>query len=114
MSKLRLVFLALGIALVVVAMTRLGTGRPLAVSHLDLMQLMMVSIPFLVLAMGRISARLPWLTGLALTVALWIWVSLANVGPGSASPGLGLLLLASPILIAIVCIAVYLQQRRAR
>lgn len=112
MSKLRLVFLALGIGLVVVALTRLGSGRPLAVSHLDLMQLMMVSIPFLVLAMGRIRARLPWLTGLALTVALWAWVSLTNAGPGSASPGLGLLLLASPLLISIACIAAYAIKRR--
>ena len=110
MSKLRLVFLALGIGICVVALTRLASGRPLAVSQLDLMQLMMVSIPFLVLAMGGIRTRPPWLVGLALTLALWIYVWFANVG--RESHALGLLLLASPLIISIVCIAAYLLGRR--
>jgi apolipoprotein N-acyltransferase len=114
MSKLGLVCIALGIGVAAVALTRLTSGRPFAVSQLDLMQLMMVSIPFLVLALGGIRTRLPWLIGLALTLALWVFVSFANVGRAPTGAGLSLLLLASPLIIAIACIAAYAIEQRRR
>lgn len=125
MSRLRLVLLALGIGIGVVAFTNLAlsglTGRPLNFSFgVDLFQLVIVAIPFLVLAMGGVRARLPWLTGLALTAMLWGYYLYDGVryhwsGDASgANVGLGLLLLASPLVISIACIAAYLLERRRR
>lgn len=119
MSKLRMVFAALGIGVFMVALTKLASGGPFSVSILDLMLLMMIAIPFLVLAMGRIRARLPWLTGLALTFAIWGYILFGGGGqpPGGGRAGtsteFALLVLASPLLISIACIATYALARRA-
>jgi hypothetical protein len=119
MSKLRLVFSALGIGLAMVVLTHLASAAPLVVTMLDLMLLVMVSIPFLILAMGGISERLPWLTGLALTVAIWGYILFGNhqpTGGGRSGTGLGfgLFVLASPLLISIACIAAYAIVQRRR
>lgn len=123
MSGLRLVLRALGIGVGVVVATKLAfaglTGRPLTFSFgVDLVQMVMVAIPFLMLAMGRVRARLPWLTGLALTAAFWGYYLYEGVryqwsgDTSGANIGLGLILLASPVLISFACIATYLLERR--
>ena len=123
MSRLRLVLYALGIGAAVVALTKLAfaglTGRPLNFSFsVDIFQLVIVAIPFLVLAMGGVRARLPWLTGLALTIALWSYYLYDGVryhwtgDTSGANIGLGLILLASPLVISFACIAACLVERR--
>jgi len=123
MSRLRLVLYALGIGAGGVAFTKLGfaglTGRPLNFSFtVDLLQMVIVAIPFLVLAMGGVRARLPWLTGLALTAALWGYFLFEGVryqwsgDTSGANIGLGVIMLASPLLISFACIAAYVIERR--
>ena len=117
MSKLKLVFAALGIGLAVVVLTHLASAAPFVVTVLDPMLLTMVSIPFLVLAMGGIGERLPWLTGLALTVAVWGYILFGNHQPtgggrSGTGPGFALLVFASPLLISIACIAAYAIAKR--
>ena len=119
MSKLRLVFAALGIGVALVALAHLASGGPLAVSILDLMLLIMVAIPFLVLAMGGIRDRLPWLTGLVLTAAIWVYILFGDHQPSGGGrsgtgTGFGLFVLASPLLISIACIAAYAIAQRRR
>jgi hypothetical protein len=122
MSKLRLVFLGLALAVAMVGIMRLiaglSAGTPIVFHpQLDLMQVMMVAIPFLVLAMGGIRARSPWLVGVALTIAVWAFALLRTMDEDAgAEPatGLGLFLLASPLLISIACIAAFAIDRRMR
>ena len=125
MNKGRMVLLALGIGLAVVGLTSLGfsaaTGRPLEGSlEIYLFQLTIVSLPFLVLAMGGVRARRPWLVGLLLTGALWGYYLFEGIryqlsgDRSGANIGLGLLLLASPLLISIACIATHAIAQRRR
>lgn len=71
-------------------------------------QMVMVSVPFLLLALLGIRSRGPWLLGLGLTAILWgyyMFDSLSRRGDGSgANIGLGLLLVASPVLISVACV----------
>lgn len=65
MTKPRMLLYALGIGVVSVLMTRLGftlaLGRPFRFyPTLDVTQLLIVAMPFVVLAMGNIRARVPW------------------------------------------------------
>ena len=123
MSGLQLVLRALGIGVGVVVATKLAfaglTGRPIAIEPgVDLLQMVIVSIPFLMLAMGRVRARLPWLTGLALTAALWgyyLYEGVRYQWSGDTSGvnfGLVLIMLASPVLISLACIAAVVVDRR--
>ena len=81
-------------------------------------QIFMVAMPFLVLAMAGIVARRPWMTGLALTLALWAYYlldALVLAEPGSgANIGLGLLMLASPVLISVICILIGVRGKTGR
>jgi hypothetical protein len=124
MTKPRMLLYALGIAAAAVLLTRLGftlaLGRPLRFyPAVDVTQAMIVVIPFVVLTMGNISDRAPWRTGLVLTFLLWGYALFDGIraqASGNVNPNetLGLLLLASPIIISIACIAVYAIGRRAR
>ena len=95
------------------------TGRLLAIElAVDLLHMVIVSIPFLMLAMGGVHARLPWLTGLALTAALWGYYLYEGVryqwsgDTSGVNIGLGLIMLASPVLISFACIAAVVVERR--
>ena len=88
--------------------------------YVYLIQMVIVAAPFVVLALADIKFKLPWLVGLALTLSFWGYVLYDGVsyqwypdGSG-ANIGLGLLGLASPLLISVVCIAVYLAERKWR
>jgi hypothetical protein len=75
-----------------------------------LLQALIVSIPFLLLAAFGITKRISWVAGIVLTVAFWSYYLLATLssqddGTG-ANIGLGLLMMASPIPISIVCFVV--------
>ena len=118
MNRLKAMFAALAIGLLVVAasvaITSLG-GRPVQRDQLGdempilAFQVFMVAIPFLVLATAGISTRRPWIAGLGLTLALWSYYlldALVLAVPGrGVNIGLGLIMLASPLLISVVCVA---------
>ena len=119
MSKLALVFIALGIGVAMVALSKAASAGPISFSALDVMQLVMVAIPFLVLAMGGIRGRLPWLTGLALTFVTWGYILSGGGQPSAGSPAgsdtsFALIVLVSPLVISIACIAVYAIEGRRR
>ena len=119
MSRLGLVFIALGIGVAMVALNKVASAGPITVSILEVMLLVMVAIPFLVLAMGGIRARLPWLTGLALTFITWgymLWGTGQPPAGGRAGTGTGfaLIVLMSPLIISIACIAAYAIEGRRR
>ena len=118
MNRLRAMFASLAIGLLVVAasvaIASLG-GRPVQRDQLGdelpilASQAFLVAIPFLVLATAGISTRRAWIAGLGLTLALWSYylldaLVLAIPGRG-ANIGLGLVMLASPLLISLVCVA---------
>lgn len=118
MNRLRAMFASLAIGLLVVAasvaIASLG-GRPVQRDQLGdelpilAFQAFLVAIPFLVLATAGISTRRAWIAGLGLTLALWSYylldaLVLAIPGRG-ANIGLGLVMLASPLLISLVCVA---------
>ncbi|MGZ8336794.1 MAG: hypothetical protein ACXWU1_09050 [Allosphingosinicella sp.] len=116
--RARAVLRALAIGVLVVTATAgiaAVAGRPIGLGELNealpvfAFQAFMVALPFLVLAMAGITARAAWLTGLALTVALWGYslidaLVLATPERG-ANIGLGLIMLVSPVLISIACVA---------
>jgi len=67
-------------------------------------QVLMVSAPFLVLALLGTGAPWPWLVGLFLTAAFWgfcLYVLTRPYEGGGANIGLGVLMLFSPFLITI-------------
>lgn len=127
MNRLKAMFAALAIGLLVVAasvvIASLG-GRPIQREQLGdempilAFQVFMVAIPFLVLATAGISTRRAWIAGLGLTLALWSYYlldALVLAVPGrGASIGLGLIMLASPLLISIVCVALARTDMKSR
>ena len=127
MNRLRAMFAALAIGLLVVAasvvIASLG-GRPIQRDQLGdempilAFQVFMVAIPFLVLATASISTRRAWIAGLGLTLALWSYYlldALVLAVPGrGANIGLGLIMLASPLLISIVCVALARTDMKSR
>lgn len=72
-------------------------------------QIVMVSLPFIVISLLGAKSSSPWLVGLGMTATIWviyIFDAWSRSGSGSgANIGLGLLLLVSPIIILGVCIA---------
>jgi hypothetical protein len=118
MSRPKAMLAALAIGLLVVAssvvIASLG-GRPIQRDQLGdempilAFQAVMVAIPFLVLAIAGISTRRPWIAGLVLTLALWGYYlldALVLAVPGrGANIGLGLIMLASPLIISLICFA---------
>lgn len=73
-------------------------------------QILLASIPFLLLAFAGIGNKLPWLVGVALTAFFWgllLTDAISRDGNGSgANIGLALLLLFSPLIISVACFAV--------
>jgi hypothetical protein len=73
-----------------------------------LFQIMIVSIPFVLMAFAGIHSLKPWLVGCLLTAAFWgyyFYVGISSRGDNTgANIGLGLLMLVSPILISGACI----------
>jgi len=117
MSKARLYAAAFGIGLIVVLL-QLASGGRFTVSVIELVLMLMVATPFLILAAGGIRDRLPWLTGLALTAAIWGWLLLlparmSGAERETAGAGYALLLLGAPLLISVACIAAYAVGRRS-
>lgn len=83
-----------------------------------LIQIAIVSAPFVLLAGLGIRNKLPWIVGLLLTFAFWGYYLFEGVsyrwypdGSG-ADIGLGLIMLFSPIPIAALCLATWVLQRR--
>ena len=73
-----------------------------------------ISLPFLILAAVGVTNKASWVTGIVLTAAFWtLFLYGTNTSEG-ANIGLGLLLIVSPALIAIVCLIVarYAESRR--
>ncbi|HWT13703.1 MAG TPA: hypothetical protein VN231_13190 [Allosphingosinicella sp.] len=73
-----------------------------------LFHVVLVSIPFLLLAFLEIRAKLPWVVGIVFTAALWIYVvydfSVRRADGSGANIGMGLILLVSPIFVSAVCL----------
>lgn len=101
-------FAAVAIGILTVALLYgllLGDGRPIDLAaEWDVIAFLMViaAIPFLLLAAVGVTAKAPWLVGLALHSLFWGWIlfdALINEGAG-VNIGLGLLIPLSPIVIA--------------
>lgn len=79
-------------------------------------QILLVSIPFLLLAFAGVVNRLPWFLGVALTAFFWgllLSDAIKRQGDGSgANIGLSLLLLLSPLIISIVTLVAAKSQDR--
>lgn len=118
-------FLALAIGLVVAGGTAIAfsllTGRSLSQEWgVIFLQALLISIPFIAVALTGTLRKAPWFVGLVLTAALWGYVLYDGVsyqwhpdGTG-ANIGLGLIMLASPVFITAICLAVYRLQRHDR
>jgi hypothetical protein len=123
-DRLKLVVAALAIGIGTVGAVNLGfslmTARPMAATSVAVVEVVIVAMPFLFLALSRISARPPWLTGLALTFGLWGYYLFEGVRTqlsgetSGANIGLGLLMLASPFIIIAACLTVHFQFRRSQ
>jgi len=97
------------------------TGRPLNLHEewgVFLFQMLLVAAPFGMLALMDVGRWLPWLVGLALTLAFWGYYLFEGLsyqwhpdGSG-ANIGLGLLLLVSPFIVGIACLGANAWQRR--
>lgn len=75
-----------------------------------------ISFPFLILAVLGINRKLPWITGVTLTIALWGYslfdaISTWDTDRG-ANIGLGLILLLSPGIITVVSLVVAFQAEK--
>jgi hypothetical protein len=120
-----LLAMAIGIATIVIqaGSFSLLTGRGLNLRDewlVYLVDMAFVAAPFVALALAGIKSAWPWLAGLALTLSFWGYVLYEGVsyqwhpdGSG-ANIGLGLLVLVSPVPIALICFAVHLAERRWR
>jgi hypothetical protein len=95
------------------------TGRSLSQEWgIIAVQALLVSVPFVAVALTGTLRKAPWLVGLALTVGLWGYFLYEGVsyqwhpdGTG-ADIGLGLIMLASPVVITAICLGVHWLQRR--
>src|SRR3954470_20444218 len=124
MSRSWLLAAALAIGVFVVAADAILfsalTGRPLSfASDVEPVNAIIVAIPYLALALSGARRALPWLVGLALTLSLWGYYLYEGVSyqwhpDGSGTDiGLGLIMLASPLFISAVVLAIHVVQRRA-
>lgn len=80
-----------------------------------LLQMALVSLPFLFLAAVGARSRSTWLTGLGLTFFFWGWLLLDALTMASgrgANIGLGWILLASPALITAASLGVWAHVER--
>lgn len=75
-----------------------------------------ISFPFLTLAILGFSSKLPWVTGIVLTIALWgysLFDAISNWDTDrGANIGLGLILLLSPGIITVICLVVAFQAEK--
>lgn len=120
-SRWWLAIAAVAIGVAIVATQSLAfsflTGRPMAFAgDVEPVQVTLVAFPFLILALLGARRWLPWLVGLVITVALWGWVLFEGVryqwnpdGSG-ANIGLGLIMLASPLVITALCVLAHVAQ----
>jgi hypothetical protein len=80
-------------------------------------QVLIAGAPYGLLALAGVRNRAPWIAGLTMTAALWGYYFIegarnqlrgytagANIGPG-------LVMLASPVMISVICFAVHGAQR---
>ena len=84
------------------------TGRPMSDISGLFWESLRTAVPFLLLASLGIKKPLPWVVGLALTLALWgygLYDTLTYWGSGrGANIGLGLIFLVSPVAISVACL----------
>ncbi|MEA3003922.1 MAG: hypothetical protein QOH81_2710 [Sphingomonadales bacterium] len=123
MSKWWLFSVAVIIGVLVIAgeniLFSLLTGKPTSFSSdVEPVNALLVAIPFIILALIGTTKLLPWLVGLALTLLLWGYALYSGVsyqrhpdGSG-ADIGLGLIIMASPVFISAIVLAVYAALRR--
>lgn len=111
--------IGVGVVLIVNGTVCLVTQKSLSLSEeggVFAFQAVLMSIPFLILAVAGIDKKAPWLVGFAMTLAVWGFYladSLIRYGDGSgANIGLGLLLIVSPLVIAVASLAVAKNQKR--
>lgn len=117
---------AIGIGIAVVALYdilfTLLTGRPIVFAmDVEPVNALIVAIPFLILAFLGARTLLPWLVGLALTLAAEAYALVDGVtyqwhpdGSG-ANIGLGILMIfIVPPVISAACVAAYLLEKRSR
>ena len=113
-------FLALAIGPIVAGGSAIAvsllTGRSLG--GLIVWQSILVSLPFIAIALTGTLRKTPWLVGLALTLALWGYILCEVVshiwypdGSGADIFGLALIELTSTLLITVICLGVYWLQR---
>ena len=73
-------------------------------------QIVIVSLPFIIISLTGARSPAPWVAGLGMTVALWgfyVFDAWSSRGSGEgANIGLGLLMLMSPVVISAVCMAI--------
>ena len=93
-----------------------GRSMPL-VAYLNPVTVLTVAIPYLCLAWTNVKRLLPWFVGLGLTLPVWGYYLYSAVYPDpgvvGANIGVGMLILASPFLIAPIVLGVDALQRRA-
>jgi len=113
------VAVAAGTAVVFQLLTGRATGLGSEAGPLTA-QALLAAAPFAALALAGARRPLPWLSALALTLLLWGWFLAAGIsyqwhpdGSG-ANIGLGLVMLASPLPIGAVGLAVHFRQKRRR
>lgn len=105
--------------LVVVGLAVLVAGRAPPVDEVPifLILILVVSAPFLLLALLNVRSGSPWVTGIALTALFWgllLIDGIARAGDGSgANIGLGIIMLLSPIIISAFCLFVVRQNERS-
>ena len=75
-----------------------------------LFQCIIIFLPFFLISAAGVSTLLSWTVGLVLTLSLWGYAladALLRRGTGTgANIGLGLMVIASPVVISVVCLAV--------
>jgi hypothetical protein len=80
-------------------------------------QVAFVSFPFAILAIIGIRKKTPWLSGLALTAVVWgyfLFDVISSRGSGEgANIGLGLIMMGSPGIIAVICLIVAREAERS-
>lgn len=93
---------------------RLGSHEWSAIAWMSLL----VSMPFIAVALTGTVRKAPWLIGLGLTVALWGFLLYYTVNyrwhPGGTRPNIeiGLVTLVSPFVITAICLGAHWWERR--
>ena len=80
----------------------LTSGNQLRNFALDFL---LIAPPFLLPAMFEVRKKGPWAVGIVLNLALWSWLVLDRLEPHGVNFLLGLMLLASPLVVSAACLA---------